>query len=103
MSADPVAQSLSSSQTRIDSQSVKSSAVTRCTRCRDCRHIRTPRHPIPLECPIGLSTAMSQDAQARRRWLAYVSSLDLAVPDFGDMLETIWAMLQVSCEGLTGC
>ena len=57
---------------------------------------------IPLECPIGLSTAMSQDAQTQRRWLAYVSSLDLAVPDFGDTLETIWAMLRQSCERLAG-
>jgi predicted nucleotidyltransferase component of viral defense system len=57
---------------------------------------------IPLECPTGLSTAMSQDAQTRRRWLAYVSSLDLAVPDFGDTLEAIWAMLRQSCERLAG-
>jgi predicted nucleotidyltransferase component of viral defense system len=57
---------------------------------------------IPFECPTGLSTVMSQDAQTQRRWLAYVSSLDLAVPDFGDTLETIWAMLRQSCERLAG-
>ena len=56
---------------------------------------------IPFECPIGLSATMAQDAQAQRRWRAYVTSLDLAAPDFGDTLKAIWAMLQPSCERLT--
>lgn len=56
---------------------------------------------LPLECPVGLSTAMTQDAQAQRRWLAYISSLDLAAPDFGETLEAIWAMLRPSCERLS--
>ena len=57
---------------------------------------------IPLECPTGLSRVMAQDAQAQRRWLAYVSSLELTAPDFGETLESIWAMLQPSCERIIG-
>lgn len=56
--------------------------------------------PIPDERPTGLSTAMAADAAAQRRWRAYMESLDLPVPDFGDVLNNIWALLAPSCARL---
>jgi predicted nucleotidyltransferase component of viral defense system len=58
--------------------------------------------PIPDERPTGLSTAMAEDAAALRRWRAYMESLDLPVPDFGDVLGEIWALLAPSCARLKG-
>jgi Nucleotidyl transferase AbiEii toxin, Type IV TA system len=46
---------------------------------------------IPAERPAGLSAAMSEDAQAQRRWRAYIQSLELAVPDYADVLDDIRA------------
>ena len=56
--------------------------------------------PIPTERPVGLSVAMAEDAQAQRRWRAYVESLELAVPDFVEVLGDIWALLAPSCVRL---
>jgi predicted nucleotidyltransferase component of viral defense system len=56
--------------------------------------------PIPAERPVGLSAAMAEDAQAQRRWRAYVESLELAVPDYADVLDDIWALLAPSCARL---
>lgn len=56
--------------------------------------------PLPTERPVGLSAAMAEDAQAQRRWRAYVESLELAVPDFVEVLDDIWALLAPSCVRL---
>ena len=56
--------------------------------------------PIPNERPVGLSAAMANDAQAQRRWRAYVESLELAVPDYAEVLDDIWALLAPSCARL---
>ena len=45
---------------------------------------------------------MAEDADAQRRWPAYVESLELAVPDFAEVLDDIWALLAPSCVRLTG-
>ena len=58
--------------------------------------------PIPTVRPVGLSAAMAEDAQAQRRWRAYVESLELEAPDFADVLDDIWALLAPSCVRLTG-
>ena len=58
--------------------------------------------PIPNERPVGLSAAMAEDADAQRRWRAYIESLELEAPDFADVLDDIWALLAPSCVRLTG-
>ena len=56
--------------------------------------------PIPAERPVALSATMAEDAQGQRRWRAYVESLELAVPDFAEVLADIWALLAPSCARL---
>lgn len=56
--------------------------------------------PIPNERPVGLSAAMAKDADAQRRWRAYIESLEIAVPDFAEVLDDIWALLAPSCVRL---
>ena len=56
--------------------------------------------PIPTVRPVGLSAAMAEDADAQRRWRAYVESLELEAPDFADVLDDIWALLAPSCVRL---
>lgn len=55
---------------------------------------------IPLECPVGLSAAMAEDAPAQRRWKAYNASLELLPIEFGQVLGEIWALLSPSCARL---
>lgn len=57
--------------------------------------------PIPSDRPIGLSTAMAQDAAAQQRWKAYVESLDLPPVELGQVIDEIWAMLAPNCARLT--
>jgi predicted nucleotidyltransferase component of viral defense system len=56
--------------------------------------------PVPNERPTGLSAAMAEDVAARQRWRAYIESLELPVPEFGDVLNDIWALLAPSCARL---
>jgi predicted nucleotidyltransferase component of viral defense system len=56
--------------------------------------------PIPIECPAGLSAAMAEDAGAQQRWRAYMESLELPVPGYGEVLNEIWALLAPSCARL---
>lgn len=57
--------------------------------------------PVPGDCPVGLSEAMAQDADAQRRWRAYVDSLELPTLDFAEVLGDIWALLAPSCARLS--
>lgn len=56
--------------------------------------------PVPKERPVGLSETMAQDADAGRRWQAYVDSLELPTLDFAEVLDDIWALLAPSCARL---
>lgn len=53
--------------------------------------------PVPRDCPVGLSEAMTQDADAQRRWRAYVDSLELPSLNFTEVLDQVWALLAPSC------
>ena len=57
---------------------------------------------VPGDRPVGLSEVMAQDADAQRRWRAYVDSLDLPVLEFAEVLDDIWALLAPSCARLSG-
>jgi predicted nucleotidyltransferase component of viral defense system len=56
--------------------------------------------PIPLERPPGLSAEMAEDAAARQRWRAYLTSLDLPTVELGQVIDEIWATLKPSCNRL---
>jgi Nucleotidyl transferase AbiEii toxin, Type IV TA system len=56
--------------------------------------------PVPNDRPVGLSETMAQDADAGRRWRAYIDSLELPVLDFAEVLDDIWALLAPSCSRL---
>lgn len=58
--------------------------------------------PVPGDRPVGLSKTMAQDADAQRRWRAYVDSLELPTLDFAEVLDEIWALLAPSCARLNG-
>lgn len=58
--------------------------------------------PVPGDRPIGLSEAMAQDADAQRRWRAFVDSLELPSLDFAEVLDDVWALLALSCARLNG-
>lgn len=56
--------------------------------------------PVPSDRPVGLSETMAQDADAGRRWRAYIDSLELPAVDFAEVLDDIWALLALSCSRL---
>jgi predicted nucleotidyltransferase component of viral defense system len=56
--------------------------------------------PVPSDRPIGLSKTMAQDADAGRRWRAYIESLELPALNFAEVLDDIWALLAPSCSRL---
>lgn len=58
--------------------------------------------PVPGDRPVGLSEAMTQDADALRRWRAYIDSLGLPTLDFAAVIDDIWALLAPSCARLGG-
>lgn len=58
--------------------------------------------PIPGDRPVGLSEAMAQDADAQRRWRAYVDSLELPSLNFAEVLDDVWTLLAPSCTRLNG-
>jgi predicted nucleotidyltransferase component of viral defense system len=57
--------------------------------------------PVPGDRPVGLSETMAQDAEAQRRWRAYVDSLDLPTLDLAEVLDEVWALVAPSCARLT--
>ena len=57
--------------------------------------------PVPSDRPVGLSETMTQDADAGRRWRAYIESLELPALDFSEVLDDIWALLATSCSRLS--
>jgi Nucleotidyl transferase AbiEii toxin, Type IV TA system len=56
--------------------------------------------PVPRDRPIGLSETMAQDADAGRRWRAYIESLELPALNFAEVLDDIWAWHAPSCSRL---
>lgn len=58
--------------------------------------------PVPGDRPVGLSETMAQDADAQRRWRAYVDSLGLPALDFAAVTDDIWELLAPSCARLGG-
>jgi predicted nucleotidyltransferase component of viral defense system len=56
---------------------------------------------VPSDRPVGLSETMAQDADAGRRWRAYIDSLALPTLDFAEVLDDIWALLAPSCSRLS--
>ena len=58
--------------------------------------------PVPGDRPVGLSEAMTQDADALQRWRAYIDSLGLPALDFAAVIDDIWALLAPSCARLGG-
>lgn len=56
--------------------------------------------PVLSERPARLSEAMALDATAQQRWRAYMDSLELPAPDFQEVLDEIWRLLEPSCMRL---
>jgi predicted nucleotidyltransferase component of viral defense system len=55
---------------------------------------------IPNNPPVGLSSSMANDQAARRRWRAYMESLELPVPNFTEVIDEVWALVEPSCKRL---
>lgn len=53
--------------------------------------------PVPSDRPAGLSEGMARDATAQQRWRAYMDSLELPAPDFQEVLDEIWRLMEPSC------
>jgi predicted nucleotidyltransferase component of viral defense system len=56
--------------------------------------------PIPIERPVGLSAEMAEDDAAKRRWKAFIASLDLPLIELKQVIDEIWATLEPSCTKL---
>ena len=56
--------------------------------------------PIPHDRPVGLSNAMAADADAGRRWRAYIDTLELLDLQFRDVIDEIWTKLEPICTRL---